>query len=56
MNAKELKEIVSDRQKVNEWLDHIQEFDREARKEVLDMCSSDPEARKYFVSRFNEIG
>lgn len=56
MNAfSEIKQGLSDREKVNAWLDHIEEFDPECRKEILDMCASDPESRKYFVGRFEEI-
>ena len=54
MNAKEFKQKVDDRAKVNAWLDHIQEFDEACRKEVLDQCAKDKEARIYYVDRYKE--
>ena len=46
---KELKSQGSDREKVNKWLDSINEFDEDCRAEVLVQCKDDPEAREYYV-------
>lgn len=54
MTAIERLQQQSDRQKINAWLDHIQEFDKATRDEILKMCASDIEARKYYVKRYNE--
>lgn len=45
---------MTDRTKVNKWLDSIQEFDEATRSEVLDACKNDLECRKYFVMRAEE--
>jgi len=44
-----LKE-VSARQTVLNWLDSINERDEECRKEVIDLCSTQPEYRKWLLS------
>lgn len=54
MNAKELKQRVDDRAKVNAWLDHIEEHDKDCRAEVLAQCKEDSSARAYYVQRYNE--
>lgn len=43
---------LSDRQKVNQWLDHIGSKDERERDEVMKKCSDDAEARAYFVGRW----
>lgn len=45
---------LTDREKVNLWLDSIGETDEECRKEVLTQCATDKEARMYYVQRHNE--
>ena len=50
-----LKNASKDRQKVNNWLDRINETDEACRAEVLDQCAKDPEARAYYVSRSEEV-
>ncbi len=45
---------LSDRQKVNQWLDHIGSKDERERDEVMKKCSEDPEARAYFVGRWSQ--
>ena len=50
-----MAEKMTDRQKVNAWLDHIGCTDEAERAEVLETCSKDMEARKYFVGRY-ELG
>lgn len=50
----ELKNNIGDRQKVEKWLDHIQEFDKATRDEVIAQCKNDIKARKYFIQRFTE--
>ena len=49
-----LKNASKDRQKVNDWLDRINETDEACRAEVLDQCAKDPEARAYYVMRSEE--
>lgn len=49
-----LKNEGSDRKKVELWLDHINETDESCRKEVLDQCAKDKEARIYYVDRYRE--
>jgi hypothetical protein len=48
---KRLKEN-SDRAKVNAWLDKIGEHEDACRAEVLEQCKNDPEARAYYVGRY----
>jgi len=50
-----LKNASKDRQKVNDWLDRINETDEACRAEVLDQCAKDPEARAYYVMRSEEL-
>lgn len=52
---KDLKGISSDRAKVNAWLDFIGETDESCRKEVLEQCSKDKEARAYYLEQYREI-
>ena len=42
---------LTDRQKINNWLDSIGEFDPACREEVMDACAKDKEVRAYYVSR-----
>jgi len=44
---------MTDREKVNAWLDYIGETDKACRDEVLFLCSTDKEARAYYVGRYN---
>jgi len=46
---------LTDRQKVEAWLDLIQEFDPAIRAEVLEQCKTDIEARRYYVMRSEEV-
>ena len=55
MKLAELKSRDTDRQKVNLWLDHINENDQAIRAEVLENCAKDVECRAYYVSRYMEI-
>lgn len=48
----ELKTRDTDRNKVNLWLDHINEHDEPTRAEVLNQCAKDKDARAYFVGRY----
>lgn len=51
----ELKTRDTDRAKVERFLDYIGENDIECRNEVLSLCSTDISARKYYVSRYEEM-
>lgn len=51
---KKFKEAAAARAKINEWLDFIGETDPACRREVLEQCAKDPEAREYYVSRWAE--
>ena len=53
-NTREAK--ISDRQKVNAWLDWIGEHDQAVRDEVLENCAKDKEARSYYVKRYEQRG
>ena len=55
MNAIERLKDKSDRAKVNLWLDHIQEFDKPTRDEVIEHCSKDVSARAYYVAKYDNI-
>lgn len=55
VSLKELKKAVDYKSKVNAWLDHIGEFDIEARQEVLDKCEADKSAAAYFVVKYESI-
>lgn len=48
----EVKQQATDRDKVNKWLDHINETDPSCRNEVLEQCSKDPEARAFYVGLY----
>jgi hypothetical protein len=50
----QLKNADTDRAKVNKWLDSIGEVDPYCRAEVLEQCKDDPDARAYYVSRYEE--
>lgn len=54
MSAIERLQMQSDRQKVNAWLDHIGEQDPACRNEILENCAKDPEARAYYVGRYEQ--
>lgn len=51
----ELKTRDTDRAKVEKFLDYIGENDIECRNEVMSICSVDLSARKYYVSRYEEM-
>jgi len=46
--------ILTDREKVCAWLDSINEQDPAMRHSVMDACAEDPEARKYYVRRWEQ--
>jgi len=46
----ELKTRDTDRKKISDWLDRIGESDEQIRDEVMDACTADLEARKYYVA------
>ena len=50
-----LKNASKDRQKVNNWLDRIDETDEACRAEILEQCAKYPEARAYYVMRSEEL-
>ena len=54
MSAIERLRANSDRYKIEQWLDHIGEHDKDCRAEVLAQCKEDASARAYYVQRFNE--
>lgn len=57
MNARDkflAGENLTDRAKINKWLDHINEQDPILRAEVIDICKVDRGARAYYVKRFTE--
>lgn len=43
---------MTDRQKVNAFLDSINEHDPAIRAEVLDQCAKDGCARAYYIARY----
>lgn len=45
----------TDRQKVLDWLASIGETDQACIDEVLEQCKTDPDARKYYVMRSEEV-
>lgn len=49
---KELENEPTDREKVLAWLKFINEDDPKIISEVIEVCSKDIEARKYFVKRY----
>lgn len=50
--AIERLQAQSDRQKIEFWLDHINERCEATRAEVMSMCKSNQDARRYYVSRY----
>jgi len=56
MRLSDLKKGLSDRAKVEQWLDHILEFDPACRNEILEACRNDPEARRFYVAKFEDCG
>lgn len=50
-----LKDQMSDKEKIIIWLNIIEETDQDCINEVIDQCSKDKEARKYYVSRYEGI-
>jgi len=46
---------MSDREKVLAWLKYVNETDQAIIDEVLAQCSTDKEARAYYVGRSSEI-
>lgn len=46
---------MTERQKVLAWLASIGETDQACIDEVIDQCKNDPEARAYYVFRYNEV-
>jgi len=54
MTPAELQQRVSDRAKVNTWLDHINETDPACRAEVLEQFAKDKSAREYYLKRYEE--
>jgi len=51
----DLKTRDTDRQKVEAWLDFINEHCPATRAEVLEYCAKDQSARAYFVNMAKEI-
>ena len=45
---------ITDRQKVSAWLAFIREVNPQMIEEVMALCSKDPDARRYFVMRYNQ--
>lgn len=45
---------MTDRAKVLAWLSHIGETGERCITEVIESCIKDPEARKYYLSRYDE--
>jgi hypothetical protein len=54
-NITEINPQPTDRQRVEAWLDSIQEFDAECRAEVLRACVENIGARKYYVGLANVL-
>lgn len=54
MSLADLKEGLTDRRKVELWLDHIGETDTACRDEVLQQCADNRHARAYFVNRYEQ--
>lgn len=50
----EFKNQDSDRAKVEKWLDSINEHDPACRAEVIQHCKDDLDARKYYLSRYQQ--
>ena len=51
---KQLKNNDTERVKVLAWLAHIKEFDQRCIDEVIDQCKADPEARAYYLMRYEQ--
>lgn len=49
-----LSQEKTDRQKVLEWLKSIGEDDPKCISDVIELCSKDLEARRYFVNRYEQ--
>ena len=45
---------LQDKQKINLWLDSINETDQATREEVLEHCRIDKEARAFYVQKYDE--
>ena len=45
---------LTSREKINLWLDSINETDKECRDEVLEHCRIDKEARSFYVQKYEE--
>ena len=45
---------LTDRQKINIWLDSINETDQATRDEVMEHCRIDREARAFYVQKYDE--
>ena len=54
MKLADLKAGLDDRSKVLAWLAHIGETSQSCINEVIEQCQNDPDARKYYVGRYNE--
>lgn len=54
MSAIERLKENNDRAKVNAWLDYINEKYEACRKEVIEQCAKDKEARAYYVKRYEQ--
>ena len=55
MKLADLKAGLDDRSKVLAWLASIHETDTACIAEVMAQCSTDKEARTYYVNRYSEI-
>ena len=55
MSALDRVKNIADLKRVENWLDSIHEFDPAIRAEVIEQCKTDPDARRYFVMRCNEM-
>lgn len=50
----QLKNKDTDRAKVLAWLAHINETDQRCIAEVMEACTNDPEARKYYLMKYEQ--
>lgn len=50
----QLKNNDSDRMKVLAWLKHIKEDDQRCVDEVINDCKANPEARAYYLMRYEQ--
>lgn len=53
MSLSELKSRLTDRQKIEEWLESIG-CPKDEANEVLENCAKNKDARAYFVNRFEQ--